>query len=205
MIPELYNRYFVLKHDERHGLFELVANRFTARSGIYPGSFVHITPAFYIPEMAFIDNDRRMGAFFRNEHTMRYIEAHAVYDEEPNVCFMQADYTAIDGIREDHYDLMFSFYAGFISQHCKRYLRTGGTLIANNSHGDASLAIADPDYELTGVVLRNGESFRLKTDTFSEYATKKDGSDIDVQKVRSRMVGEGFLKSGYAYIFKRIS
>jgi len=97
---------------------------------------------------------------------------------------------------------MFSFYSGFISQSCKKYLKDGGILICNNSHGDASIAYSDTDYALVSVIKRNVDNFRKTEKNLSEYFKKKDGNPIDKDKVIKRMVGENFTKKGYAYVFR---
>ena len=204
MTPRLYQQYFIDKQDERRGLFQLVTDKFKIKSGIYPGSFVHITPAFYIPEMAFVDSDRRINRFFRDEITFKYIEENKTYDGPPNIYWNQLDYSSINDLQENYYEIMFSFYAGFISQACKKYLVLGGILIANNSHGDATMAIADPDYKVIGVVTRNLDRFNIRTEKIEEYITKKDGSEIDVEKVQKRMIGEKFSNNAYAYVFRKI-
>jgi hypothetical protein len=203
MIPKLYEQYFIDKQDERRQLFSLARDRFSATRGIYPGSFVHITPSFYIPEMAYIDSDRRIDRFFSDEGTVAYIEEQKDYADSPSLRWAQADYASAVGIPETHYQIMFSFYAGFISRECKKFLSSGGILIANNSHGDASLALTDPDYRPIGVILRNGDRFGIQTEQLSGYLTKKDGTPIDPEKVRKRMVGEKFIKSAYAYVFEK--
>ncbi len=38
-------------------------------------------------------------------------------------------------------DLIISQYAGFVGQETKRYLKEGGILLCNDSHGDATLAL----------------------------------------------------------------
>ena len=136
---------------------------------------------------------------------MAYIEEYKEYEGPAKVAWCQSDYASAMGLPENHYEIMFSFYAGFISQDCKKYLKHRGILLANNSHGDASLALADMDYEALGVVLRNGDRFRIKCESFQEYLTKKDQSEIDVAKVTKRMVGEKFAKSAYAYLFRKTS
>ena len=203
MIPKLYKKYFIDKQDERRELFRILTKQFKVQSGIYPGSFVHITPAFYIPQMAFIDSDRRINIFFQDEETKQYIIENKIYEKIPEIFWAQADYTTITGLQENYYDMMFSFYAGFISQSCKNFLRPGGILIANNSHGDASLAIADSDYKLVGVILRNGDRYRMKVDNIDEYTKKKDDSPIDIEKVKHRMIGEKFVKYAYTYVFEK--
>lgn len=203
MAPGLYQQYYIDKEDERRGLFRLLSEEYDLSSGMYPGSFVHITPAFYIPEMVFIDNDRRIDRFFKDERTAAYIEEHKTYADPSRIHWQQTDYSMVTGLQEDHYDILFSFYAGFISQSCKRFLRRHGILLANNSHGDASLAIADPDYEPVGVVLRRGDDFRIKTHTLEPYITKQDSSAIDTERVRERMIGERFSAKAYAYLFRK--
>ena len=50
-VPALYGKYYVDKGDERTELFRPLKDTFSINKGIYPGSFTHITPSFFIPEM----------------------------------------------------------------------------------------------------------------------------------------------------------
>ena len=204
MIPKLYQQYFIDKQDERRELFSLLVKHFPIKSGIYPGSFVHITPSFYIPEMAYIDSDRRISKFFRDPEVATYIENNKVYEETPKFIGIQADYAKKHDLEENYFDIMFSFYAGFISDACKRYLRSGGILIANNSHGDASLSIADPNYENIGVIIKNRDKFKIKAENIDGYLEKKDKTPIDISKVKEKMIGEKFSKYAYAYVFRKL-
>jgi len=52
----------------------------------------------------------------------------------------------------DPVDLIISQYAGFVGQATKKYLKTGGILLCNDSHGDATLARFDHDFEFIGVM-----------------------------------------------------
>lgn len=201
-VPQLYKTYFLDKADERRMLFQQSAEYYHPRNGIYPGSFVHITPSFYIENMTYIDSDKRIPRFFKDENLRKYIDAQKKYDEDASVEWYRADYTDTLEIEEKSFDIMFSFYAGFISQECKKYLKDGGIFVCNNSHGDASLAFIDRDYTLIGVIKRSGENFRITEDNLDSYCIKKDGSPIDGEKVRKRMIGESFSKKGYAYIFR---
>ena len=202
-IPPVYKKYFVDKQDERRELFAKLADMFKIKRGIYPGSFVHIAPSFHIEEMTYIDSDKRVASFFKDENVMSYIRANRSYVAMPVVQAFQADYSSTLPIEDHSFDIMFSFYAGFISQSCKKYLKPGGVLVCNNSHGDASLACLDSSYTLMGVIKRNGEHFSIRTDSLGEYFVKKDGSPIDREKVERTMTGENFVKKAYAYIFER--
>lgn len=200
-IPALYRKYFVDKNDERRMLFEKIKEAYTPEKGVYPGSFVHITPSFYIREMTYIDSDKRISKFFSDENVLRYVEANKSYPESAVIHGLQADFSGDLPIQEHSFDIMFSFYAGFISRSCKNYLKNGGILVCNNSHGDASIARTDGDYTLAAVIKRNGENFSITDKELSSYCVKKDGSPIDTEKVLARMVGENFMRKAYAYVF----
>ena len=201
-IPELYSRYFVEKQDERRQLFKAVSDRYHPDRGIYPGSFVHITPSLYISDMTYIDNDRRISAFFSDSAVHEYINKNKVYPQSAVIDWFQVDYSETLSVRKASFDVMFSFYAGFISQVCKAYLKTEGITVCNNSHGDASLAFLDPDYRLIAVVRRNGEKYTISDDRLDTYFLKKDGTSIDRDRIIAKMTGENFTKKAFAYIFR---
>jgi len=201
-IPALYQRFFVDKKDERRNLFRTITELYNPQKGIYPGSFVHITPSFYLKEMTYIDSDRRMAKFFQDENVHSYIRHNKVYSENPIVRAFQSDFSSDLDIEKDFFDIMFSFYAGFISQTCKKYLKNKGLLLCNNSHGDGSIAYTDDEYELAAVILRDGENFSITTENLEEYFIKKDGSSIDKWSVLNRMKGEKYIREGYAYLFR---
>jgi hypothetical protein len=49
-----------------------------------------------------------------------------------------------------------------VSESCKKYLRKGAVLVANNSYGDASLASIDKDYRLIAAIQQRGEMLKAK-------------------------------------------
>lgn len=204
MIPKRYQQHFIEKQDERREMFSLLEQVYSLRSGLYPGSFVHITPSFYIPEMVYIDNDRRISKFFNDPAVFEYVVKNKIYESSPQFKGIQGDYSKDQGLEEGYFDAVFSFYAGFISVSCKKYLRSGGILVANNSHGDASMAITDEELESVGVVLRRQNKFNLQSDHLDPFLEKHDDSPIDMEKVKKRMVGERFKKSAFAYVFRKL-
>jgi len=202
MIPKLYETYFIAKMDERRELFLKIAQTYHPKRGLYPGSFVHITPSFYIEDMTYIDSDKRVEKFFSDPILLPFVKQHTTYNTEPVITGFQDDYSAIQPHLQASFDIMFSFYAGFISQICKVYLKPKAILVCNNSHGDSSLAAVDPDYQLIGVIKRRGEKFTLSHTNLETYCIKKDGTQIDSEKVRRKMIGEHFTKTPFAYIFQ---
>lgn len=202
LTPKLYTQYFIEKSDERKMLFKELKQIFNPKNGIYPGSFVHITPSFFINNMTYIDSDKRVSKFFNDENLYKFIDKYKSYSENPSFTGYQADYKSDLPIEIESFDIMFSFYAGFISQSCKKYLKNDSVLVCNNSHGDASIAFTDPDYSLIGVIKRSDDKFQIVDANLNTYFKKKDESPIDKEKVLKRMTGENFTKKGYAYIFR---
>lgn len=203
-VPKLYNDYFIQKHDERAGLFQALAEHFAIQSGLYPGSFVHITPSFFVPEMVYVDTDRRCPAFFAEDATLRYITARKQYPQSATVRFHHADFLKGFSEPEQTFDLLLSFYAGFVSEYCSRYLRAEGILVVNNSHGDAPLAYLNPIYELIGVVNRRADRFTLSFQDLTTYFVPKSGKPLDKSEVLKTMRGPAYTKAPYAYIFKKL-
>lgn len=92
---------------------------------------------------------------------------------------LESDYSSDLPIKEKSFYILFSFYAGFISLSCKKYLKPNGILICNSSHGPTSIAYVYQDFELIGVIKRNGNAFRIKEEDVHMYFMKKDESSIN--------------------------
>jgi len=199
--PRLYRTFFMDKSDERLELFRLLKDRFDICKGLYPGSFVHITPSFVFPEMVYADTNSRCPRFFASTELADFIDSRKEYSEPSVVRFHHVDFTAALPEEEHSFDLLISLYAGFVSQYCGRYLKTGGVLVANNSHGDAPLAFLDPSFELTGLVKRRGSYFSFSDQNLKDYFIAKNGLPIDKENIIRSMTSPGFTKTAYAYVF----
>ena len=101
------------------------------------------------------------------------------------------------------FDLLVSQYGGFVSRACRRYLRPGGHLVANNSHGDASMAALDPDYELVAVYRRRGERFSFTRDELDSYMVPKRGAVPRRAELERTMRGPAFTRPVAGYVFGR--
>lgn len=204
----LYTKYHVERHDERAQLFDLIVEQFGVRSGIYPGCFVHVTPSFFIPRMVYVDTEKRAERFFAQGEALALVNERKSYRDEPEITFHRQDYTQPLPIPEETVDLLISQYAGFVSERCKRYLRRGGILLANNSHGDAGLAACDPDFALIAVVQRRGESFRMVTSSLSDYFVPKSAQvphgEAELRAyIKQLGRGVGYTKTAAAYLFRK--
>jgi hypothetical protein len=200
---QLYEKYFVHNQSERPELFRLVKERYSCNSAIYPGSFVHITPSLVFPNTVYIDNDRRVQKFFDDPEILKWVESNKEYDTEPTIQGFQQNYTKKLPIDVGEFDLLISQYAGFVSQYCKNYLKSGGILLVNNSHADAGLAFLDPDYELIGVVNNNNGKWAIKETDLKEYFIPKKGLHPPKLTLLETMRGIGYKKTASNYIFRK--
>lgn len=201
----LYQEHYVEKDFERLDLFQLLAERYGIESALYPGSFVHITPSLVYPVTTYVETDARAKAFFADPAVYTFIDRHKTYDREPQVIFHAADYRRDFAEPEKRYDLLISQYAGLVSQPCKRYLKIGGLLLVNNSHGDASMASIDDDYALVAIANRRGGKYRLSERDLNAYFIPKAQIEVTREYLEELGRGIGYTKSAGSYIFGRVA
>lgn len=202
-IPLLYSKYFINRQFERFDLFQTIAEIYPIKRVLYAGSFIHITSSFVFPDVVYVDNDKQAKKFFGEAETLNFINQMKVYPQDAQVQFIFQDYRESLNEKQGSFDLLISQYAGFVGQFCKMYLKKGGWLLANNSHGDAGMAAIDEDYQLTGVFsLRNGKH-RLSEDNLEDYFVPKKPQQLTRQYLESRQKGIGYKKTGSSYLFRK--
>jgi len=203
--PALYRKYFTDRDFERLDLFQLVAEKYNIQRALYAGSFVHVTPTFVIPDVVYVDNDDEAKKFFSDPKFRDFVAQQKSYPQDAKITFHFADYRNAFDEQDKSFDLLISQYAGFVGQHCKRYLKKGGLLLANNSHGDAGVAALDKEYQLVAVAnLRNGKH-RISENKLEEYFIPKS-SKINVTKeyLLELQKGIGYKESASVYLFKKL-
>jgi hypothetical protein len=200
MVPALYQKYFIDTSIERLSLFKNFKTRYLCETVLYPGSFVHIAPSFYFPEVVYLDVDKRCRKFFSDPGTLGFINSKKEYKQAPALRFHEMSYE--NGINEmdDYFDLLISQYAGFISKYCTRYLKKNGFLLVNDSHGDATLAMHSGEYELVGIV--DGE-MNISADNLDQYFTFTRKKDLDIENILRTMKGPKYRRMADSYIFKK--
>lgn len=188
----------------RRGLFDALARWCTPRRVLYPGSFLHVTASFVFPSVVYVDTDRTAKRFFASmDDVVALVARNKAYRQKPKLTFHSASYEADFDEPEGSFDLLLSLYAGFISQPCKRFLKVGGVLAANDSHGDAGLASIDPDYSLIGVVRGRGDRLRVEEDGLEDSFEPKKPMTRTEASLRERGRGVAYTKSAVAYLFRR--
>ena len=183
------------KIGNRVELYRVVAKRFETLSVLYPGSHIDISPSLVIPKVIYIDNFNGAIKFFKN---IDYIVENKEYEEQCDIAFIGQDYN--NELDIEPVDLIISQYAGFVGQATKRYLKTGGILLCNDSHGDATLAYFDDDFEFVGVIVNN----RIIDTNLENYFIMPKSKDIDLIKVKEKMKGPKYVSSVENYLFRKI-
>ena len=204
-VIKIYEKYYIDRDYEQVDLFRLLKETFGIDRAIYPGSYVQISPSFVYSTVVFIDSDKKAKAFFSNDSVTEYICERKEYSERPNISFYACDYRdPIDDLK-GKFDLLLSQYAGFISDCCKEYLRVGGYLLVNNSHGDAGLASIDNDYTLVAAVIKSNGKYRISSSNLDKYFIPKKHIDVTREYLYKTGKGVGYRRTAPLYIFQRIA
>jgi len=194
------------KHEgDRWRLFQAVGECVDASTVFYPGSFVDISPSFVFPDVTYLDIDKRTPRFFADTNgILEIIAEHAGAPDKPKFTFIHSDYSAPLALPDESFDLLISLYAGFISEHCTRYLKKGGTLLVNPSHGDAAMASIDSRYELSGVIVSRAGGYTVRKTGLDKYLAPKKPIEITPEYLHKHGRGIGYTRSVFAYLFERI-
>jgi hypothetical protein len=191
---------------DRWRLFSAVAGAVEATEVLYPGSYVDIAPSMVFPSVTYVDVDRRAERFFADRTgVLAIVAAHHGSPLDPQIRFLNADYTTELGLPDQHFDLLVSLYAGFVSEHCTQHLKIGGTLLVNPSHGDAAMAAIDPRYELAGVVRSRSGAYRVETSQLERFLIPKKPGVVTADLLHERGRGIAYTTSPFAYLFRRVA
>ncbi len=198
---KLYREYFIEREFEREDIFIQLQDNFHIERVLYPGSFVHVTPSFVFNSVCYVDSDKPTAKFFNSPELFDFISSRKHYSADPEIIFYPADYNKPFGQEINSFDLLISQYAGFISLACKEYLKPGGLLLANNSHGDAGMASIDRDFELVGVFIRRDGQYKFSTSNLEKYFTPKKSIEVSEEYLLSIGRGIGYTRTASNYLF----
>lgn len=184
---------------DRTSLYKIIAQNFQVKRALYPGSHIDIMASFVISDVIYIDNFKETIKFFKEmDAILRLIENNKTYEVNPQIVFFEGDYRNSFDI--EPVDLIISQFAGFVGQDTKHYLKDGGILLCNDSHGDATLAYCDGDYEFIGIV--NSMNV-IETENLNIYFQFSRKRPIDIEKVRTTMKGPNYKVKADNYLFKK--
>ncbi len=188
---------------DRSALFALLADTWPIERALYPGSYVDLSPSTAIRSVTYVDTDRRAATFFSDpDRVYAELAGRAGPGAGQDVRFLAADYTQPLELPDESVDLLISLFAGPVWEHCRRYLRPGGWLLANTSHGDASLAALDPSVRLAAAVHHRDGHDRVATDALWEYLVPKRPETAEADRIRSSGRGIAYTRTAFAYLFQ---
>lgn len=192
---------------DRLRLFAAVAGRVEVARALYPGSFVDVAASFVFPAVTYVDSDRRAAQFFDDVQGVDEIVSDGQASTGTRVIeFIFGDYRSDLDLPDESFDLLVSLYAGFVSEHCTRYLRVGGHLLVNPSHGDAAMASIDRRYRLAAVIASGGSNgYRISDRELETYLVPKRPQPVTVERLHELGRGIGYTKSPFAYLFERVA
>jgi SAM-dependent methyltransferase len=189
---------------DRSGLFAHVAESWPIERVLYPGSYVDLSPSTAFGSVVYVDSDSRAQRFFADsELVTRELAGRTRPGAGTQVRFLGADYTEPLDLPDADVDLIISLYAGPVWEHCRRYLRPGGWLLANTSHGDASLAALDPRLHLIAAVHHRHGQYRLVTHGLDHYLIPKSPHGVDADQIRATARGIAYTQPAFAYLFEQ--
>jgi hypothetical protein len=199
-----YKKYYIDRDYEQVDLFRLLKNAYGIANAVYPGSYIQISPSFIFPFVVYLDSDRKAVKFFQSKTPLEIVRNRKAYPEEPRIFFHGIDYRDLIGEYQSTFDLLISQYAGFISGVCKPYLRRGGYLLVNNSHGDAGMASLDADYQFVAAIHRSEGKYRLSTTALDAYFIPKKDIRITREMLLERKKGVGYTRTAPLYLFQKV-
>jgi len=203
-----FHRKFDRHPDDRLRLFAIIADWLPAERVLYPGSYVDIAPSVFYDDVTYVDIDRRAARFFGqkddvNELVLAKRRSLGLRAGPQSITFHPADYRQHLPIEDESVDVLVSLYAGFISEHCTRYLRSGGHLVVNPSHGDVAMAELDPAYSLAAVIISSGDDYSIDDDRLERHLVPKRGHPPTADELHASGRGIAYAESPFAYIFRK--
>lgn len=173
---------------------------------LYPGSYVDIAPSVWFDDVTYVDIDKRASRFFGQSETVRsLVDAKRQRAGSPErsieIVFHHADYREQIPVDDHSMDVLVSLYAGFISESCSRYVRPGGLLVVNDSHGDASMASLDARCELVAVVESRADDYVVTTNGLESFLQTKRGTPATREELLATNRGIRYSTSPFAYVF----
>ena len=194
---------YMKKVGDRRDLYNLLSINFPIKKVLYPGSYVDITPSIYFSYTVYVDNDKKAKKFFKKENIIKeFISENKEYPENYYIKYYPNDYRSKFDEEKNSFDLLISLYAGFISKYCKNYLKDGGFLLVNDSHGDASMAKLDRNFRLIAVIDYKNSKPVISQKNLDQYFILKKQFAVTPSFLEEYKKGIDFTKKADFYLFK---
>ncbi len=170
---------------------------------LYPGSFVDVAASFVFDSVTYVDNDFQAARFFADEAGVdEIIDRYRLRPNTASWRFIGGDYRSELDVADHSVGLLVSLYAGFVSEHCTRYLRSEGWLLVNSSHGDVAMASISPEYSLAAVVEARSSEYVITERDLESYLIPKRPTTVTPEGLHRRGRGIAYTRSPFGYLFR---
>ena len=186
---------------DRSQMFQCVADKWPLNKVLYLGSYVDISPSMVWRAVTYLDTDKRAKKFFEDhERVLGQLSGRKYEPEPPDIRFVHDDFNGYPELSPQSFDMVISLYSGPLVSAALPYLMAGGKLLVNNSHGDASLAILNPELQPAGCIKFREGQYRLVTENLDGYFSFK-GTPPTQESVYSSGRGAALSKTSFALVF----
>lgn len=190
---------------DRSGLFAALRDTWHPATALYPGSYLDLSPSTAIASVTYVDTDRRTARYFADDRLVAAeLQGRTLPGAGADVAFLHRDYTEPLPLPTAGFDLLISLFAGPVWDHCRQHLVPQGLLLANTSHGDASLAALDPSLELVAVVQHRDGRYRLDTAELESHLQPKKPAAADPDAIRRQGRGIAYTRTAFCYLFRAV-
>lgn len=186
---------------DRSSLFRGLLNFAPINSALYPGSYVDLSPSTAIASVTYVDVDKRAARFFNDQDAVR-AELEGTGARDADVRYLSADCTQPLDVADESMDLVISLFAGPFFDHVRRYLKPHGWLLANASHGEASLATLDGTMRLEAVVTQSDGRYKVETQNLDRYLVPRRLEHATRERIVESGKGVRYTTEAFAYLFK---
>jgi hypothetical protein len=201
---DLYRKYYIDIRFERAELFKAIEKKYGCMEVLYPGCSVHITPSFFFPHVVYVDKNPTAIKFFADvDAVSKHVARNKKYKQSSCFHFIAQDYLKAMPLRAENFDLLLSLYAGGVARTCKKYLRMGGILLANNHHHEAREAALDNEFRLVSVGKFGAGRYTWIEDNLDRLSVFKGKPANARGLIRQSNNGIEYTENEEYYIFRR--
>lgn len=200
---EIYSDY-ISKLENRAELYKLIASKFNIKKALYPGSYIDITPSFFIENTVYIDNFKNTQKLFKDiDSIIDFINTKKEYDNESKAVFIYKDYTSELELHND-FDLIISQYGGIISKYTKQFLKPKGIYLCNDSHADATITYFDKDFDFLGIINYKDNKCIFENQNNDKYFKLSRNKNIDFDLINKNMKPPKYKYNADNYVFMKL-
>jgi hypothetical protein len=201
---ELYRDFVVAPALERDDLLRLAAARTGARTVLYPGCSVHVTPSRHFGHVVYVDRSPAARAFFADPAAALDV-ARASTDAcaGASLRFLEADFTGPLPFPDRSFDLLLALGAGGVTRSCWRYVRAGGFVLTDDHEGDALDAHGVSGLRLVAVFVRRGRTLGLEEPPGEGLLVPKLPAPGRLARGPRRAGRPAYVREAEAYLFER--